>query len=161
MKLDFTVNGKPVSVDVAPDMPLLWVLRDALHMPGTKFGCGAGNCGACTVHMQGRAVKSCQVKASTAAGRQVVTIEGLSPNGSHPLQQVWKEIDVPDCGYCQTGQIMAAAALLATTPSPTDAQIDASMSGNLCRCGTYLRIREGVHKAAALVTTAGAKKEAL
>jgi isoquinoline 1-oxidoreductase alpha subunit len=162
MKLDLTVNGKPVSVDVPPDMPLLWVLRDSLHLTGTKFGCGAGNCGACTVHMRGRAVKSCQVKASTAAGVPVVTIEGLSPTGTHPLQQVWKEIDVPDCGYCQTGQIMAAAALLATTPSPTDAQIDASMSGNLCRCGTYLRIREGVHKAAALVTTGAAvKKEAL
>jgi len=161
MKLDLNVNGRPVSVDVPPDMPLLWVLRDTLHLPGTKFGCGAGNCGACTVHMRGRAVKSCQVKAQTAAGVPVVTIEGLSPNGTHPLQQIWKEIDVPDCGYCQTGQIMAAAALLAATPQPTDAQIDASMSGNLCRCGTYLRIREGVHKAAGLVTTTGAKKEAL
>jgi isoquinoline 1-oxidoreductase alpha subunit len=159
MKLDLNVNGKPVSVDVPPDMPLLWVLRDVLHLSGPKFGCGAGNCGACTVHMRGRAVKSCQVKVATAAGVPIITIEGLSANGTHPLQQVWKEIDVPDCGYCQGGQIMAAAALLASNPSPTDAQIDASMSGNLCRCGTYLRIREGIHRAAALA--AGAGKEAL
>jgi isoquinoline 1-oxidoreductase alpha subunit len=148
MKLDLNVNGKPVSVDVPADMPLLWVLRDVLNLPGTKFGCGAGNCAACTVHLRGRAVKSCQVPVSNAAGGPVVTIEGLSPTGTHPLQQVWKEIDVPDCGYCQGGQIMAAAALLATTPEPTDAQIDAAMSGNLCRCGTYLRIREGIHRAA-------------
>ncbi len=160
MKLDLTVNGKAVSVDVAPDMPLLWVLRDELHLAGTKFGCGAGQCGACTVHLRGRAVKSCQVTAQTAAGAAVTTIEGLSPNGQHPLQQVWREIDVPDCGYCQTGQIMAAAALLQTTPAPTDAQIDAAMSGNLCRCGTYLRIREGIHRAAAL-TSSGSKREAL
>lgn len=148
MKLDLNVNGKPVSVDVPPDMPLLWVLRDVLHMPGTKFGCGAGQCGACTVHLRGRAVKSCQVQTSTAAGAPIVTIEGLSPNGTHPLQVIWKELDVPDCGYCQGGQIMAAAALLGTNPAPTDAQIDAAMNGNLCRCGTYLRIREGVRRAA-------------
>ena len=148
MKLDLNVNGKSVSVDVPPDMPLLWVLRDVLHMPGTKFGCGAGQCGACTVHLRGRAVKSCQVQASTAAGAPIVTIEGLSPTGTHPLQVFWKELDVPDCGYCQGGQIMAAAALLATNPAPTDAQIDTAMNGNLCRCGTYLRIREGVRRAA-------------
>lgn len=159
MKVDLNVNGKPVSVDVPPDMPLLWVLRDVLNLPGTKFGCGAGQCGACTVHMRGRAVKSCQVQASTAAGAPIVTIEGLSPAGAHPLQQIWKELDVPDCGYCQTGQIMAAAALLSTTPSPTDAQIDAAMNGNICRCGTYLRIREGIHRAAS--NASGAKKEAV
>ena len=148
MKLDLNINGKSVSVDVPPDMPLLWVLRDVLNMPGTKFGCGAGQCGACTVHMRGRAVKSCQVPASTAAGAPIVTIEGLSPTGTHPLQLIWKELDVPDCGYCQGGQIMAAAALLATNPAPTDAQIDTAMNGNLCRCGTYLRIREGIKRAA-------------
>jgi isoquinoline 1-oxidoreductase alpha subunit len=153
MKLDLTVNGKPVSVDVPPDMPLLWVLRDVLHLAGTKFGCGAGQCGACTVHMRGRAVKSCQVQVSTAAGAPIVTIEGLSPTGTHPLQQIWKEIDVPDCGYCQTGQIMTAAALLATNANPTDAQIDAAMNGNLCRCGTYLRIRDGVRRAAVVAAT--------
>ena len=158
MKLDLTVNGKAVSVDVAPDMPLLWVLRDLMHMQGTKFGCGGGYCGAYTVHLGGRATKSCQVTASTAAGKNVVTIEGLSPTGSHPLQEVWKTIDVPDCGYCQTGQIMTAAALLTTNPNPTDAQIDTAMSGNICRCGTYLRIREGIHRAAEMATTAAGKK---
>jgi len=158
MKLDLNINGKPVSVDVPPEMPLLWVLRDVLHLSGTKFGCGAGQCGACTVHLRGRAVKSWQVQVSTAAGAPVVTIEGLSPTGTHPLQQIWKEIDVPDCGYCQTGQIMAAAALLATNANPTDAQIDAAMNGNLCRCGTYLRIRDGVRRAAVAVA-AGKKIE--
>jgi len=158
MKFDLNVNGKAVSVDVPQDMPLLWVLRDELKLHGTKFGCGIGSCGACTVHLRGRAAKSCQVPVSNAAaGAPIVTIEGLSPNGTHPLQQVWKEIDVPDCGYCQGGQIMAAAALLATTPQPTDAQIDTAMSGNLCRCGTYIRIREGIHRAAANAT--GVKKE--
>jgi isoquinoline 1-oxidoreductase alpha subunit len=160
MKLDLNINGKPVSVDVPPDMPLLWVLRDVLQMHGTKFGCGAGQCGACTVHMRGRAVKSCQVQASTAAGAPIVTIEGLTPNGTHPLQEIWRELDVPDCGYCQGGQIMAAAALLATTPTPTDAQIDTAMSGNICRCGTYVRIREGIHRAA-VVAAANNKKGTL
>jgi isoquinoline 1-oxidoreductase alpha subunit len=160
MKLDLNINGKPVSVDVPPDMPLLWVLRDVLQMHGTKFGCGAGQCGACTVHMRGRAMKSCQVQASTAAGAPIVTIEGLTPNGTHPLQEIWRELDVPDCGYCQGGQIMAAAALLATTPTPTDAQIDTAMSGNICRCGTYVRIREGIHRAA-VVAAANNKKGTL
>jgi len=156
MKFDLNVNGKAVSVDVPSDMPLLWVLRDVLNMPGTKFGCGQGQCGACTVHLRGRAVKSCVVPVSNAAGAPVVTIEGLSPAGTHPLQLAWKEIDVPDCGYCQGGQIMAAASLLATTPDPTDAQIDAAMSGNICRCGTYLRIREGIHRA---VSTSAASRK--
>jgi isoquinoline 1-oxidoreductase alpha subunit len=148
MKLDLNVNGKPVSVDVPPEMPLLWVLRDVLNLPGTKYGCGEGQCGACTVHMRGRAVRACQVSASSAAGAPVVTIEGLSPTASHPLQQAWMELDVPQCGYCQAGQIMAAAALLQSNANPTDAEIDAAMNGNLCRCGTYLRIREGIHRAA-------------
>jgi isoquinoline 1-oxidoreductase alpha subunit len=148
MKIDLNVNGKPASVDVPPDMPLLWVLRDVLNLPGTKYGCGEGQCGACTVHMRGRAVKSCQVPVSTAAGAPVVTIEGLSPNGTHPLQQAWIALDVPQCGYCQAGQIMQAAALLQTNPKPTDADIDTAMNGNICRCGTYLRIREGIHRAA-------------
>jgi isoquinoline 1-oxidoreductase alpha subunit len=156
MKIDLTVNGKAASVDVPADMPLLWVLRDVLHLQGTKFGCGEGQCGACTVHLRGRAVKSCQVPVSTAAGAPVVTIEGLSPAGTHPLQQAWMELDVPQCGYCQAGQIMAASALLATNANPSDADIDTAMSGNICRCGTYLKIREGIHRAAA--TNAGANK---
>ena len=161
MKFDLNVNGKTVSVDVPSDMPLLWVLRDVLNMPGTKFGCGQGQCGACTVHLRGRAVKSCQVPVSNAAGGPVVTIEGLSPTGTHPLQVAWKELDVPDCGYCQGGQIMTAAALLATTPDPSDAQIDAAMNGNICRCGTYLRIREGVHRAVSTAAAGAAKKGGL
>ena len=160
MKFDLNVNGKTVSVDVPSDMPLLWVLRDVLDMPGTKFGCGQGQCGACTVHLRGRAVKSCQVPVSNAAGAPVVTIEGLSPTGTHPLQLAWKEIDVPDCGYCQGGQIMSAAALLATSPDPTDAQIDAAMT-NICRCGTYLRIREGIHRAVNTAAASSAKKGGL
>jgi isoquinoline 1-oxidoreductase alpha subunit len=148
MKLDLNVNGKSVSVDVPAEMPLLWVLRDVLNLPGTKYGCGEGQCGACTVHLRGRAVRSCQVPVSTAAGAPVVTIEGLSPNGTHPLQQAWAELDVPQCGYCQTGQIMTAAALLQSNPAPSDSDIDTAMNGNLCRCGTYLRIREGIHRAA-------------
>ena len=160
MKFDLNVNGKTVSVDVPSDMPLLWVLRDVLDMPGTKFGCGQGQCGACTVHLRGRAVKSCQVPVSNAAGAPVVTIEGLSPTGTHPLQLAWKELDVPDCGYCQGGQIMSAAALLATSPDPTDAQIDAAMT-NICRCGTYLRIREGIHRAVNTAAASSAKKGGL
>ena len=154
MKVDFTVNGKAVSVDVPPDMPLLWVLRDNLSLKGTKYGCGEGQCGACTVHLRGRAVRSCQVEAKTVAGASVTTIEGLSPNGNHPLQVAWREVDVPECGYCQAGQIMAAAALLSTNDNPTDAQIDTAMNGNICRCGTYLRIREGIKRAAKVTAPA-------
>ena len=156
MKVDFTLNGKAVSVDVPPDMPLLWVIRDTLNMKGTKFGCGEGQCGACTVHMRGRAVKSCQVLAKAVAGAPVTTIEGLSPSGNHPLQQAWKELDVPECGYCQAGQIMAAAALLSTNDKPSDAEIDTAMNGNICRCGTYLRIREGIKRAAKVTASANA-----
>jgi isoquinoline 1-oxidoreductase alpha subunit len=150
MRVTLNVNGKSSSVDVPADMPLLWVLRDELSLSGTKFGCGIGQCGACTVHMRGRAVRSCQVPASNADGVEITTIEGLSPDGTHPLQVAWKELDVPECGYCQAGQLMSAAALLATRPQPTDADIDTAMNGNLCRCGTYLRIRQGIHRAAAL-----------
>jgi isoquinoline 1-oxidoreductase alpha subunit len=157
MKFDLNVNGKAVSVEAPAEMPLLWVLRDLLNLPGTKFGCGEGQCGACTVHLRGRAVKSCQVQVSTAVGAPIVTIEGLSPNGNHPLQQAWMDLDVPQCGYCQAGQLMQAAALLATNANPTDADIDAAMSANLCRCGTYVRIREGIHRAVA-TTSSPAKK---
>jgi isoquinoline 1-oxidoreductase alpha subunit len=149
MKVDFTVNGKAVSVDVPPQMPLLWVLRDSLSLKGTKYGCGEGQCGACTVHLRGRAVKACMVEVQSVAGAAVTTIEGLSPNGTHPLQTAWKELDVPECGYCQAGQIMMAASLLQTTPKPTDAQIDTAMNGNICRCGTYIRIRAAIQRAAA------------
>jgi isoquinoline 1-oxidoreductase alpha subunit len=148
MKVDFTVNGKAVSVDVPADMPLLWVLRDSLSLKGTKYGCGEGQCGACTVHLRGRAVKSCQVEVQSVAGAAVTTIEGLSPAGTHPLQMAWKELDVPECGYCQAGQIMMAASLLQTTPKPTVAQIDTAMNGNICRCGTYIRIRAAIQRAA-------------
>jgi len=148
MKVDFTVNGKAVSVDVPADMPLLWVLRDSVGLKGTKYGCGEGQCGACTVHLRGRAVKSCQVEVQSVAGAAVTTIEGLSPAGTHPLQMAWKELDVPECGYCQAGQIMMAASLLQTTPKPTVAQIDTAMNGNICRCGTYIRIRAAIQRAA-------------
>jgi isoquinoline 1-oxidoreductase alpha subunit len=148
MKVDFTVNGKAVSVDVPAEMPLLWVLRDSLSLKGTKYGCGEGQCGACTVHLRGRAVKSCQVEVQSVAGGAVTTIEGLSPAGTHPLQIAWKELDVPECGYCQAGQIMMAASLLQTTPKPTVAQIDTAMNGNICRCGTYIRIRAAIQRAA-------------
>ena len=152
MAFTLTVNGKSASVDVPADMPLLWVLRDVVGLKGTKFGCGIGQCGACTVHVNGRAVRSCQTQVSAAANAQVTTIEGLSPAGTHPLQVAWQDIDVPQCGYCQAGQIMSAAALLASTPKPTDADIDRAMNGNLCRCGTYLRIREAIHRAAGRAT---------
>jgi aerobic-type carbon monoxide dehydrogenase small subunit (CoxS/CutS family) len=153
MKITFKLNGKTTGVAVAPDMPLLWVLRDVLDLKGTKFGCGMAQCGACTVHLNGAPVRSCQTPVSAAQGAEVTTIEGLSADGSHPLQRAWGELDVPQCGYCQAGQLMSAAALLAKNPKPTDADIDAAMGGNLCRCGTYLRIREAIHRAAGQVTT--------
>lgn len=142
------VNGQEHALDVEPDMPLLWVLRDVLGLTGTKYGCGLGLCGSCTVLVDGEARHSCTLPASAAAGHQVVTIEGLSANGSHPLQQAWLDENVSQCGYCQPGQIMAAAALLAATPQPTDEEIDAALAGNLCRCGTYGRIRRAIHRAA-------------
>jgi isoquinoline 1-oxidoreductase subunit alpha len=148
MPMKLTVNGQQKSVDVPADTPLLWVLRDVLNLHGTKYGCGIGQCGACTVHMGGQAVRSCQIPVSAAANAKITTIEGLSPDGSHPLQKVWAELDVAQCGYCQAGQIMSAAALLAKHPSPTDADIDSAMSGNVCRCGTYVRIRKAIHQAA-------------
>jgi isoquinoline 1-oxidoreductase alpha subunit len=150
MPYKLIVNGKPSTVDVPGDMPLLWVLRDTLDLKGPKYGCGIGQCGACTVHLRGVATRSCMVPVSTAVGTEVTTIEGLSPDGSHPLQKAWNELDVPQCGYCQAGQIMTAAALLKTNPKPTDEDIDAAMAGNLCRCATYLRIREAIKKAATL-----------
>ena len=146
--IELKLNGKRVSVDVPPDTPLLWVLRDSLHLTGTKFGCGIGQCGACTVHIDGAAQKSCQFPVAAVAGKSVTTIEGLSADGSHAVQKAWIAEQVPQCGYCQSGQIMRAAALLAATPRPTDADIDRVMSENLCRCGTYQRIRRAIHRAA-------------
>lgn len=142
--LTLTVNGRTHTVDVEPDMPLLWALRIHLDLPGTKYGCGVGLCGACTVHVDGQAARSCVLPVSAAAGKKVVTIEGLSQNGLHPVQKAWIEHEVPQCGYCQTGMIMSAAALLAKNPRPTDADIDAKMT-NLCRCGTYARVRKAIH----------------
>ena len=152
------VNGRTSTVDVPEDMPLLWVLRDVLKLSGTKYGCGIGQCGACTVHLRGQAVRACLTPISAAANAPITTVEGLSADGSHPVQKAWEELDVPQCGYCQAGQIMSAAALLAKKPKPTDADIDSAMNGNLCRCGTYLRIRQAVHRAAAL---AGAPKQSV
>jgi isoquinoline 1-oxidoreductase alpha subunit len=144
-----TVNGQPRRVDVAPDTPLLWVLRDTLALTGTKYGCGLGVCGACTVHLDGEAVRSCSVAVSEVGARRVTTIEGLSPDGSHPVQRAWLAEDVAQCGYCQPGQIMQAVALLAKTPKPTDADVDTAMRDNICRCGTYQRVRRAIHRAAA------------
>ncbi|MGQ0712696.1 MAG: (2Fe-2S)-binding protein [Gemmatimonadaceae bacterium] len=149
MSVTFKVNGQSRTVDVPSDMPLLWVLRDVLDLKGTKFGCGVAQCGACTVHINGTPTRSCVRPVSTVAGTEVMTIEGLSSDGSHPLQRAWEELDVPQCGYCQAGQLMSAAALLRQNPKPSDADIDAAMSGNICRCGTYLRIRQAIHAAAA------------
>lgn len=142
------INGESMTVDAAPDTPLLWVLRDHLNLVGTKYGCGMGLCGACTVHIAGEALRSCQLPVSTLGARPITTIEGLDPEGASAVQEAWNEADVPQCGYCQAGQIMSASALLAKTAKPTDDEIDAAMSGNLCRCGTYARIRKAVHLAA-------------
>jgi len=142
------VNGQAMNVDVDPSTPLLWVLRDTLSLTGTKYGCGMAQCGACTVHLNGEAIRSCVKRVADAVGKEITTIEGLSPDLSHPLQKAWMEIDVPQCGYCQSGQIMSAAVLLAENSQPTDADIDDAMTGNICRCGTYLRIREAIHRAA-------------
>jgi aerobic-type carbon monoxide dehydrogenase small subunit (CoxS/CutS family) len=149
MPLTLNVNKKSMTVEVEPDTPLLWVLRDVLNYTGTKFGCGMGVCGACTVMIEGKAVRSCSTTVGSVGSQTVTTIEGLSPDGLHPVQVAWEALDVPQCGYCQAGQIMSAAALLGHTPHPTDAEIDAAMSGNLCRCGTYTRIRQAIHAAAA------------
>src|SRR5450759_5086502 len=150
MAIQFILNGKPQTVDVSPNMPLLWVLRDTLGMTGTKFGCGMALCGACTVHIDGEATRSCITPVSSVAGKKITTIEGLSPDRSHPVQRAWIEIDVPQCGYCQPGQIMSAASLLAKNAQPSDAEIDDALKGNICRCGTYQRIRQAVHRAAQL-----------
>lgn len=149
MAYNLTVNGKPVTVDVPADMPLLWVIREVLNLPGTKFGCGMSLCGACTVHVNGAATRSCVTTIAEVNGKKITTIEGLAGATLHPLQKAWMDVDVAQCGYCQAGQLMSAAALLTEHPNPTDAQIDAAMDGNICRCGTYLRIREAIHQAAA------------
>jgi aerobic-type carbon monoxide dehydrogenase small subunit (CoxS/CutS family) len=156
MALDLTVNGARHSVDVAPDTPLLWVIREQLKLTGTKFSCGVAQCGACTVHIDGRAVRSCSVPVSAAVGKAVTTIEGLSPDGTHPVQAAWIELDVPQCGYCQSGMIMSVVALLKHNPKPTDADIDAGVT-NACRCSTYHRIRQAIHIAAAKVAAGGGK----
>jgi isoquinoline 1-oxidoreductase subunit alpha len=148
MVVSFTVNGRPVAVDAPPDKPLLWVLRDELDLKGTKYGCGIAQCGACTVQRDGQAIRSCITQVRTVEGADIRTIEGLSPDGTHPLQRAWEELDVAQCGFCQAGQLMSAAALLQRTPRPDDEEIDDAMNGNLCRCATYLRIREAIHHAA-------------
>ena len=148
MAIEFELNGKQVRLDVDPAMPLLWAIRDIAGLTGTKFGCGKALCGACTVHINGKPMRSCSVPASAAAGNAVTTIEGLSETGDHPVQIAWRELNVPQCGYCQSGQIMSAVALLERIPKPTDADIDTAMSGNICRCGTYTRIRKAIHRAA-------------
>jgi len=155
--IKFTLNGKSQTVDVVPQMPLLWVLRDTLGLTGTKFGCGMALCGACTVHINGQPIRSCVTPISSVAGKTVTTIEGLSANNSHPVQRAWIEEDVPQCGYCQSGQIMTAAALLAKAPNPTDADIDEAMHGNICRCGTYQSIRRAIHLAARYRTAGNGK----
>jgi isoquinoline 1-oxidoreductase alpha subunit len=161
MPIKLTVNGQAHTVDVPPDTPLLWVLRDVLSLHGTKYGCGIGQCGACTVHLGGQPVRSCLTPVSSAQSAKITTIEGLSSDGSHPLQQAWREMDVPQCGYCQAGQIMSAAALLKQHPNPTDQDIETALNGNLCRCGTYVRIKQAVHKAAAMTGTSSAKSAEL
>ena len=161
MKVRLKVNGKARTLDVPSDMPLLWALRDELDLKGTKFGCGAAQCGACTVHVNGAPTRSCVLPVSAVQGADVTTVEGLSPDGTHALQRAWEELDVPQCGYCQAGQLMSAAALLAKNSQPTDGDIDAAMNGNICRCATYLRIRQAIHHAAELkveATQAGAPR---
>jgi len=159
-KFTLQVNGQSRTVDVAPETPLLWVLRDHLDLVGTKFGCGIGQCRACTVHIGGQPVQACMTPVSGVGRKPVVTIEGLSADGSHPLQKAWCELDVAQCGYCQAGQLMTASALLADNPKPTDEDIDNAMAGNVCRCGTYLRIRAGIHRAAELATASNSKEAA-
>jgi isoquinoline 1-oxidoreductase alpha subunit len=154
-----TVNGRSVEVDAGPDTPLLWVLREHLELVGTKFGCGVGSCGACTVMLNGEAVRSCLTPLAAAEGAQVMTVEGLSADGTHPVQEAWRDQNVPQCGYCQSGQMMSATALLQRTPHPTDEQIDEAMNGNLCRCGTYERIRKAIHQAAGSTAAAHAAGE--
>jgi len=153
--ISFNINQKTVQVDVSPDMPLLWVIRDVVGLTGTKYGCGVAQCGACVVHLNGEAVRSCVTRVSRAEGQKIVTIEGLSQNNDHPLQLAWNEENVPQCGYCQSGQIMSAAVLLRENPNPTDKDIDDAMAGNICRCGTYLRIRKAIHSAAEKQRKAG------
>ena len=150
MALELEVNGRPCRIDIDPQTPLLWLIRDYLGLTGTKFSCGIAQCGACTVHVDGQPVRSCSFPASLAAGKRVLTIEGLSPDGSHPIQRAWKELDAPQCGYCQSGMIMAALALLTKTATPTDADIDAQVS-NACRCSSYHRVRKAIHRAAELM----------
>jgi isoquinoline 1-oxidoreductase subunit alpha len=153
--IKLTLNGQAKDIDVAEDTPLLWVLRDTLGLTGTKFGCGMALCGACTVHVDGQAIRSCITPISAVAGKSVTSIEGLSSDRGHPVQRAWIEFEVPQCGYCQSGQIMSAAALLSTNPKPSDADIDTAMSGNICRCGTYPRIRKAIHRAAELSKSGG------
>ena len=158
MSVDFQINGKAAKANAETDTPLLWVIRDELGLTGTKFGCGAALCGACTVHVDGQPTRSCQTPLSSVSGKKVATVEGLSKDNSHPLQVSWIKHDVPQCGYCQSGQIMTAAALLKDNPKPTDADIDAAMGGNICRCATYLRIRAGIHRAAEIARAQKGKK---
>jgi len=155
--IKLTVNGKEHEVDAAPDTPLLWVLRDLIGLTGTKYGCGQALCGACTVHLDGQPIRTCVTPLSSVGTRKVLTIEGLSPDRSHPVQLAWMELDVPQCGYCQSGQIMSAAALLARNPAPSDNDIDQAMAGNICRCGTYPRVRSAIHQAAKLLSTTDEK----
>ena len=157
MNFKLIVNGQSTTVDVPVEMPLLWVIRDVLNLRGTKYGCGIALCGACTMHINGEAVRSCVTPVSSAAGKRVTTIEGLSIDSKHPVQQAWIDEDVAQCGYCQAGQIMSATALLAKHPNPSDAQIDAAMNGNICRCGTYLRVRQAIHKAASIARSKSKK----
>ena len=159
--ISLTVNNRAVQLDIDPETPLLWALRDHLNLVGTKFGCGGGFCGACTVHLDGVATRACATPVGRVGGRRVTTIEGLSANGDHPAQRAWEQIDVPQCGYCQAGQIMSAAALLRRNPRPSDADIDTAMSGNLCRCATYTRIREAIHRAAGNVSPTATTAEVI